>query len=348
MTLFYSIENSFQSRQAWCDAIQVDVTTITRKHVICDAHFPDEMFTISINKQLNNGAVPKTIKDEPEEAMMEVYHNGNGEEYLDEFYEGGNVQHLEIDSIEPHDYFPCDICDSVFPTREERNDHIDDHFKMHKCTACGKSFEGLRKFEHHRRNQSCTRTNPHTEYITYECFACHQANFFSMRSLRIHYNRFHKLDKSKPRRSDVDNEINRCRICNKTFANVYIMRTHQTEVHARANSFGCDVCGKKFNRASNLQWHRLIHDNLLPCTCKICGKSFRTISGLNLHKRTHTGEKPYNCDICNQKSYAYNTDLKRHKRSAHGIIDKKFPCSICQQIFYEPKFLRKHMEKVHK
>lgn len=66
------------------------------------------------------------------------------------------------------------------------------------------------------------------------------------------------------------------------------------------------------------------------------------------------GEKPYKCDHllsdstpC-EKSYAYNTDLKRHKRSVHGIVDKVFPCSMCEnKVFYEPKFLRNHMLKAH-
>lgn len=61
----------------------------------------------------------------------------------------------------------------------------------------------------------------------------------------------------------------------------------------------------------------------------------------------HTGEKPYKCDLGCDKSYAYNTDLKRHKRSVHGIIDKEFPCQHCSQIFYENKYLKNHITKKH-
>lgn len=64
--------------------------------------------------------------------------------------------------------------------------------------------------------------------------------------------------------------------------------------------------------------------------------------------QVHTGEKPYKCesDECD-RAYAYKVDLKRHQRSVHGIIDKTFPCPICGKIFYENKYLTKHIN-VHK
>lgn len=285
----------FCRRKVWCDAIQLDSESITKLHVICDAHFPDDMFTISISKQLNDGAVPKC--DENDVDMdMDMSMGGTesilGVEYLgDVSYDG--VKHYKIDSIEPAFGFPCEICNLVFATRAERNDHIDDHFKVHECTSCHKSFLGMKKFEHHLRDGSCKSTDPLSECITFECFVCHKGSFFSTRSLKIHHNRYHKVAAEvKPKKgATVTNEIHFCKICNRTFSNAYIMRTHMTEIHALAGSFVCDIdgCGQKFNRKSNLKWHKLIHDDLLPCPCLICGKSFRTISGLNLHKRMHTG-----------------------------------------------------------
>lgn len=300
------------------------------------------MFTISVNRELNDWAIPKLDVDHTEPIEHILVEDPKPEIEQVEPTDDGIL--LEIQCIEPQDIYTCDMCDACFVSRSDRNNHINEHFQSYECKTCGQTFVGERQFEHHQRNKKCIKFSRENDNITYECFVCHKGNFFSVRSLKIHYNRFHKEKNAfKDKKSPL------CKICNKVFANIYILKSHQEEVHTKQNQFKCDDCGKVFNRASNMEWHRLIHKNLLPCPCKICGKAFRTVSGLNLHKRTHTGEKPYKCDICNEKSYAYNTDLKRHKRSAHGIIDKVFQCTEehCQRIFYEPKFLRKHMAKAH-
>lgn len=250
----------------------MNVKSITKRHAICDAHFPDYMFTLNVSKELSDWAVPKLQSNIDDDTTVE---------YIDD--KGETEVFLEIQAVKQLECFACDMCDKKFTSREARNNHIDDHFKTYTCTTCGESLIGDRQYEHHRLSNKCV-PKQQIQSITYECFVCHKANFFTIRSLRIHFNRLHTAKRRK-------STVHICEHCHKTFANVYILKSHINQIHLREVSFVCEDCGKTFNRASNLQWHQLIHKNELPCTCKICGKAFRTLSGLNLHKRTHTGEK---------------------------------------------------------
>lgn len=310
----------------------MDIKSIRKRHAICDAHFPDNMFTLNLSKELSDWAIPMKPETNDDTYAVEYINCGDDEEPTSEIY-------LEIQAVQAVKEleYSCDICEKKFESRAARNTHIDNHFKTYDCETCGQSFVGDRQYEHHRISNKCI-PKQHINSETYECYVCHKANFFTIRSLRVHFNRLHA-------RMQCKSNQHVCEHCEKTFVNPYILKSHIKQIHLQLVSFVCADCGKVFNRNSNLKWHQLIHQNKLPCTCKICGKAFRTLSGLNLHKRTHTGEKPYKCHLC-EKAYAYNTDLKRHKRT-HGIIDKEFHCSKCTQIFYEPKFLRRHMQRVH-
>lgn len=293
-----------------------------------------------MSKELNDWAVPsEETVNKIEFIEVETLPEQNAESTATKV----SSDLLEIEYIVPETKYECDICREEFDTREERNAHIDAHFQTFECDGCGKVLMGEKQFKHHQKVQRCSASQPADDTRLFECFVCHKGGFFTERSLRVHYNRTHDEIRI---RTAPHFKVN-CNECNKTFANIYILKAHIEEIHRERERHRCDECGKVFNRMANFKWHQLVHKDELPCVCKICGKSFRTISGLNLHKRTHTGEKPYKCDICNEKSYAYNTDLKRHKRSAHGIIDKTFVCERCERIFYERKFLRKHMDKEH-
>ncbi|XP_075155100.1 uncharacterized protein LOC142228530 [Haematobia irritans] len=59
------------------------------------------------------------------------------------------------------------------------------------------------------------------------------------------------------------------------------IKTHNEEEHP------CEVCGKSFRSAKNLQNHKQIHDAVKKYICKICGSAFAQAAGLYLHKRRH-------------------------------------------------------------
>lgn len=231
----------------------------------------------------------------------------------------------------------CDICDREFTTIDERNQHIEEHFKQIECPTCDRIFIGDRAFEFHTTAGKCKKLK--TKKL-FRCSLCNEKVFDSMDILNNHVRTEHKCS--------IDEERITCEQCNRTFGKMKYLRKHVRELHEMATPFSCNECGKKFNRKANLLEHELIHQGKYLATCKTCEKSFRTSSALRLHVRTHTGSKPYKCDICNEKAYAYNTDLKRHKRAAHGILGTPHPCTMCEKVFYEPKLLRNHTAKAHK
>lgn len=231
----------------------------------------------------------------------------------------------------------CDICDREFSSIVDRNEHIENHFKSIECSSCDRTFIGDRAYEFHISSGKCKES---VEIDRFRCSLCNEKVFDSTELLDSHLLTEHN--------AVVSDERIGCEICNRTFAKLKYLRKHLRELHENGTPFECETCGKRFNRKSNLMEHELIHQDKYLAECKVCGKSCRTSSALKLHLRMHTGEKPYKCDLCNEKSYAYNTDLKRHKRSAHGILGTPYPCTRCPKVFYEPKLLKNHSRRVHK
>lgn len=232
----------------------------------------------------------------------------------------------------------CDICDRAFSSVAERNNHIEDHFKSIECPNCKRSFIGDRAYSFHVTSGKCKEN---VDLDRFKCCLCNEKVFDSLDMLNDHLLTEHNC-------IITEDQIS-CELCNRTFGKLKYLRKHVRELHDNATPFDCGTCGKKFKRKANLLEHELIHQGKYLAKCKTCGLSYRTKSALKLHERTHTGEKPYKCDICNQKSYAYNTDLKRHKRSIHGIFNgTTYPCTLCSKVYYEPKLLKNHMNKSHK
>lgn len=232
--------------------------------------------------------------------------------------------------------FTCDICNERFSSKDERNAHIENHFKTLKCEKCGGEFVGDRAYEYHLWRSSCSSNSSKEKF---RCWLCSDQCFDTKRELSEHERNAHNCI--------IDTTQIKCGLCNRLFAKLRYLRKHMVELHSNRNHFECEVCGKQFNRKSNLVEHMLIHENKYLAKCETCGKSYRTPSALRLHVRMHTGEKPYKCDLCEDKAYAYNTDLKRHKRYVHGIMGTAHPCSLCSKVYYEPKLLKYHMIKSH-
>lgn len=306
---------------------------------------------------------------EPQQSTISLEVIAAEDEGIIDYIDEGELFEVEKDGPKS---LPCDMCEQRFDTRDERNAHIQTHFNMIDCPVCQRTFIGDRQFNYHQQTGRCKpRANvaspvadgdaidDHDDAIddgkdddddddddplggAFKCTHCGKENFQSTRSLRLHINKMH-VPKMKVA---AIKEENVCTFCSKRFANRHILKNHVNEIHTNSQQHKCADCGKLFNRLANLRHHELIHRNEMPCKCSICGKAFRTSSGVRLHIRTHTGERPYKCDLCS-RAYAYNTDLVRHKRSAHGICGKIYQCELCPSFYYERKHYRYHMAKAH-
>ncbi len=113
--------------------------------------------------------------------------------------------------------------------------------------------------------------------------------------------------------------------CNKQSRTRHKRKKHQdvkldpvTKVPKMKKEKQCQVCGKTFLRANQLNQHLGVHMTIKPYQCKVCNKGFARSNTLDSHMRVHTGVKPYVCDIC-QEAYRHNVSLKMHKKKIHGV-----------------------------
>ncbi|XP_070382220.1 uncharacterized protein [Dermacentor albipictus] len=111
-----------------------------------------------------------------------------------------------------------------------------------------------------------------------------------------------------------------------------------------AKKHECEICGKLFHRAGNLDVHKRTHTGEKPYNCEICGASFAQNGALYSHQLTHTDERPHVCHKCS-KSFKAKRYLKDHLKSC--CRKRAFICEICDESFIDNSHLRHHYARVH-
>ncbi|XP_046749517.1 uncharacterized protein LOC124413167 [Diprion similis] len=78
----------------------------------------------------------------------------------------------------------------------------------------------------------------------------------------------------------------------------------------------CYICGKILCGTHTFHQHMRIHTTVMY-DCNVCGKQFNRHSNLITHRRVHTREKPFECDIC-KMVFGYKCSIKGHIENVHS------------------------------
>ncbi|CRK93151.1 CLUMA_CG006464, isoform A [Clunio marinus] len=136
-----------------------------------------------------------------------------------------------------------------------------------------------------------------------------------------------------------------CPTCNKSFFTISTLKKH-IESH-RDKDMPCEFCGKLFSCMNNLRTHLYYHSEpKFVCTFEACGKKFFMRKLLRAHVNVHQGKKDFTCSFC-EKSYFFQSHLKRHIISAHMKL--KIDCEVlsCSSSFARKETYRNHVLQHH-
>lgn len=168
--------------------------------------------------------------------------------------------------------FICDVCGVGFINRRQLATHSDTHRTgTHKCSACDKVFQSLRKLKSHERQAHLSTTE------LYKCFSCGE-KFKNRNTKKIHMIKHH----------GVEFADFKCNACDKTFKSTKSLYYHKKRDHLMIR-YTCAVCDRMFCRADKLKLHEMTHTGAVrKFKCDLCSKCYTRKCTLKEHIRTHS------------------------------------------------------------
>ena len=167
--------------------------------------------------------------------------------------------------------FSCTQCDTVSWNKGELYKHLNiEHGEQDSltCNQCGRVFSCNTSHTAHQKNIHGY------DDTKYPCNLCDEV-FGKARYLEAHI---------KGHTSSFT-----CKECRNTYKTLHSLEDHTNGVHRQGNTYGCDNCGKAFNRKGTMLVHKRTHTcpNFL---CIYCSRTYGSKRSLMNHEeRTHPG-----------------------------------------------------------
>ena len=236
----------------------------------------------------------------------------------------------------------CDICQKSFPALYKLKIHKLIHSETYPfmCMSCGKGFNNKYKLQSHEKRKLCEVSNvksvkipkmPKTVNVNiYNCSEC-PTSFSLVKDLKRHIQLTHRV---KP-------EL-QCIHCSTLFRSQKTLIAHLKVVHNDHESglkCTCSICGKKFQKLSNLEDHIQRHSDLKQFGCMYCPKRCATKQDLDRHLRSHSGEAAFTCQFCS-RNFVHRKTYTTHVRKHLG--QKPYMCIPCKKSFAALNYLKKH------
>ncbi|XP_053681637.1 zinc finger protein 888-like [Sabethes cyaneus] len=201
------------------------------------------------------------------------------------------------------------------------------------CTICdGKTFSWVRAYNHH--------LSRHDEQLRpLKCNFC-PIRFSTENALNTHENKLHGTSHKLYKPAKVHEGRWRCSLCSALFKNIKYVRRHMENKHGKGRSSECKICHRKFDNATSMASHMLVHfqpkrEKLFKCV--ICAETFRSKLELQKHKLiVHKGKKfeckqTYSCHKC-QLVFEDSLGYYKHREAVHSgnpFRERYYECLIC-------------------
>ena len=200
----------------------------------------------------------------------------------------------------------CDVCQTVFPSGKELNDHqlrerhisITFHYRCNYCETEWVSHAAITK--HYAET--------HANHV----FVCTDCAFIGHNNkvLTNHRKGVHKIDAYQ------------CDKCDKSFSTQFLLRKHrEIPHHGSSQTYKCKRCDVVALTRKDLYNHTQ-KDHPKDFACEHCNFKTASETCLKAHISKQHTQHPYQCNQCG-KAYTTASDLSVHISTVHQNLDMK-------------------------